>query len=90
MGFLFFATLPGAGGTNRSPFPLVMARCSWSSGCTSGVTNPASALEPVASVVLLLLYPQQLGNPTMGRGLLLWLLGIPIPVIILLYVFHVI
>jgi hypothetical protein len=24
------------------------------------------------------------------RGLLLWLLGIPIPVIILLYVFHVI
>ena len=33
---------------------------------------------------------QQLGNRTMGRGLLLWLLGIPIPVIILLYVFHVI
>jgi hypothetical protein len=27
---------------------------------------------------------------TMGRGLLLWLLGIPIPVLILLYVFHVI
>jgi len=26
----------------------------------------------------------------MGRGLLLWLVGIPIPVIILLYVFHVI
>jgi len=26
----------------------------------------------------------------MGRGMLLWLLGIPIPVIILLYVFHVI
>jgi hypothetical protein len=26
----------------------------------------------------------------MGRGLLLWLLGIPIPVIILLYVFHVV
>jgi hypothetical protein len=26
----------------------------------------------------------------MGRGLLLWLLGIPIPVIILLYLFHVV
>jgi hypothetical protein len=26
----------------------------------------------------------------MGRGILLWLLGIPIPVIILLYLFHVI
>ena len=24
----------------------------------------------------------------MGRGILLWLLGIPIPVIILLYLFH--
>jgi hypothetical protein len=27
---------------------------------------------------------------TMGKGLLLWLLGIPIPVIILLYLFHVV
>jgi len=26
----------------------------------------------------------------MGRGILLWLLGIPIPIIILLFVFHVI
>jgi uncharacterized protein YjbJ (UPF0337 family) len=26
----------------------------------------------------------------MGRGILLWLLGIPIPVIILLYLFHVV
>jgi len=26
----------------------------------------------------------------MGKGILLWLLGIPIPVIILLYVFHVV
>jgi hypothetical protein len=26
----------------------------------------------------------------MGRGILLWLLGIPIPVILLLYLFHVI
>jgi len=25
----------------------------------------------------------------MGRGIILWLLGIPIPIIILLYVFHV-
>jgi len=27
---------------------------------------------------------------TVGKGLLLWLLGIPIPVIILLYVFHIV
>jgi hypothetical protein len=33
-------------------------------------------------------YPLQ-GNPTM-RPVLLWLLGIPIPIIILLYVFHVV
>jgi len=26
----------------------------------------------------------------MGKGLLLWLLGIPIPIIILLFIFHVI
>jgi hypothetical protein len=26
----------------------------------------------------------------MGKGLLLWILGIPIPVIILLYLFHVV
>jgi len=26
----------------------------------------------------------------MARGLLLWLLGIPIPIIILLYLFHVV
>jgi len=26
----------------------------------------------------------------MGRGILVWLLGIPIPVIILLYLFHVV
>jgi hypothetical protein len=30
------------------------------------------------------------GSQFMGRGLLLWLLGIPIPVIILLYLFHVV
>jgi len=26
----------------------------------------------------------------MGRGLLLWLIGIPLPIILLLWVFHVI
>jgi len=26
----------------------------------------------------------------MGKGILLWLLGIPIPIIILLFIFHVI
>ncbi len=26
----------------------------------------------------------------MGRGILLWLLGIPIPILILLWIFHVI
>jgi len=31
-----------------------------------------------------------LENRTMGKGLLLWILGIPIPVIILLYLFHVV
>jgi len=56
-------------------------------GCISGVTNAASALERICPAAPLL---QQFGNLTMGRGLLLWLLGIPIPVIILLYVFHVI
>jgi hypothetical protein len=30
------------------------------------------------------------GTETDMRGILLWLLGIPIPVIILLYLFHVI
>jgi len=30
------------------------------------------------------------GETVMGKGILLWLLGIPIPVIILLFVFHVI
>jgi hypothetical protein len=29
-------------------------------------------------------------RPKMGRGILLWLLGIPIPIIILLYLFHVV
>jgi len=45
------------------------------------------ALEPLSDCFLSL---QQHGNRSMGRGLLLWLLGIPIPVVILLYVFHVI
>jgi hypothetical protein len=32
----------------------------------------------------------QQGAKQMGRGILLWLLGIPIPIIILLYIFHMI
>jgi hypothetical protein len=31
-----------------------------------------------------------MGVTCMGKGLLLWLLGIPIPIIILLFIFHVI
>jgi hypothetical protein len=30
------------------------------------------------------------GEKQMGKGILLWLLGIPIPIIILLYIFHVV
>jgi len=26
----------------------------------------------------------------MGRGIILWLIGIPIPIIILLYIFHIV
>jgi hypothetical protein len=32
----------------------------------------------------------RLRSNSMGRGLLLWLLGIPLPIILLLWVFHVI
>ena len=32
----------------------------------------------------------RLRSDAVGKGILLWLLGIPIPVIILLYVFHVV
>jgi hypothetical protein len=30
---------------------------------------------------------QQQGEPTMGRYLLLWLLGIPIPILVLIWIF---
>ncbi|MGH7030755.1 MAG: hypothetical protein ACREE9_10605 [Stellaceae bacterium] len=30
------------------------------------------------------------GREVMGRGILLWMLGIPIPIIILLFLFHVV
>jgi hypothetical protein len=30
------------------------------------------------------------GVRVMGRGILLWLIGIPLPVILLLYLFHVV
>jgi hypothetical protein len=57
-------------------------------GCSSGVIPPpgGKASQSLSHCSFL----QQFRNCTMGRGLLLWLLGIPIPVIILLYVFHVI
>ena len=58
--------------------------------CTSDVTNGVSALERFAKRRPAAPLLQQFGNLTMGRGLLLWLLGIPIPVIILLYVFHLV
>jgi hypothetical protein len=67
---------------------------------TPALSPQAEAKENVASRVL----PPQRNSITfgfvaslrrtrsdaMGRGILLWLLGIPIPVIILLYIFHVI
>jgi hypothetical protein len=31
--------------------------------------------------------PMQQGEPTMGRYLLLWLLGIPIPILVLIWMF---
>jgi hypothetical protein len=40
--------------------------------------------------ILMLVFTTNTKEGEMGRGLLLWLLGIPIPVLILLYVFHVI
>lgn len=32
--------------------------------------------------------PRQIGGRTMGRGILLWMLGIPLPIIILLAFFR--
>ena len=47
---------------------------------------PAKELDHIRVCCLII----NVRSDAMGRGLLLWLLGIPIPVIILLYVFHVI
>lgn len=53
--------------------------------------TPAGTLDPVLqSRPIAPSLETVSGSHTMGRGLLLWLLGIPIPVIILLYLFHVI
>lgn len=41
--------------------------------------------EPHAPLCVLL--PIELEEASMGRGILLWLLGVPIPVIILLWLF---
>jgi hypothetical protein len=32
-------------------------------------------------------FPLQQGEPTMGRYLLLWLLGVPIPILVLIWLF---
>ena len=58
-------------------------------GCSGGAIPPPLR-ERVASLSYCSLFRNSPGNRTMGRGLLLWLLGIPIPVIILLYLFHAI
>jgi len=42
--------------------------------------------EP-ARCIPVLLHDQHFEEATMGRGILLWLLGVPIPVIILLWLF---
>jgi hypothetical protein len=58
------------------------------------VVNVRSAgreVKPAKRLVLArLLFNTGKGYRAMGKGLLLWLLGIPIPVIILLYLFHVV
>jgi hypothetical protein len=60
-------------------------------GSSIGVKNPAGTLDRVCNrCPVAPLLETVSGSHTMGRGLLLWLLGIPIPVIILLYVFHVV
>src|SRR5208282_1300959 len=68
-------------GTAGSPVSFVVTRCN-----AAGRARLHSSDRPR---LLLLLCRTVLGSHPMGRALLLWLLGIPIPVIILLYVFHV-
>ena len=46
-----------------------------------------SAQEPAATIARSLLDMKLIEEDMMGRGLLLWLLGVPIPVIILLWLF---
>ena len=58
-------------------------------GCSSGIIPPPRG-NVLQSPFYCSLFRNGLRNRTMGRGLLLWLLGIPIPVIILLYVFHIV
>jgi hypothetical protein len=77
-------------GTDDSRTPLVTARCSWIE-IALGVKNPAGPLHRVPqSLSGSSFFGNSVGSHAMGRGLLLWMLGIPIPVVILLYVFHVI
>jgi hypothetical protein len=47
----------------------------------------ADMMEPEAIACVLDSNTGCHGDKTMGRGLLLWLLGVPIPVIILLWLF---
>jgi len=69
-------------GTDRSRVPFVMARSSW--------IKVAVGAKIAQSFSGCSFFEIALGSHAMGKGLLLWLLGIPIPVIVLLYVFHVI
>ena len=46
---------------------------------------PFRMLEP--DVALGVLFHEEIMEAKMGRGILLWLLGVPIPVIILLWLF---
>jgi hypothetical protein len=76
-------------GTGGSRISFVTARCSWIE-VAIGVKNPAGPLDrALQSLSCCSFLETVLGSHTMGRGVLLWLLGIPIPVIILLYLFHV-
>lgn len=61
-----------------------------SSLLSSGDFDSGSPSDRVACPPDLSLYQNVEEVVTMGRGILLWLLGIPIPVIILLYLFHIV
>jgi hypothetical protein len=54
------------------------------------LSNPRNPLpQPIVGVDRVHLHPTD-EEERMGRGLLLWMLGIPLPIILLLWVFHVI